>query len=215
MDLALGPGKRPGVLVIVGDERLDVGLELVDRLERGALERLPAEDREPDIDMVEPRGVGWRVMEVDVRMAGQPHIAFRLVGREIVKNDADFAIWVFADGRVYEVEELDPPPPYFVTADDFASDVECGKQRCPVMPLVVAQLADHRSPASNSLARARVRNGRPLGDRKHHRVLWQRHVQPPISAALATNSGSLLSHQDLIPDKSTFWARRKRQIYCS
>src|SRR5215218_8998672 len=36
---------------------------------------------------------------------------------------------------------------------------------------------------------------------------------PTTSAALAANSGSLLSHQDLRPERSTFWARKKRQTY--
>ena len=36
-----------------------------------------------------------------------------------------------------------------------------------------------------------------------------------MSAAFGTNSGSVLSHHDLRPDRSIFWARRKRQIYCS
>src|SRR5215218_7061655 len=39
---------------------------------------------------------------------------------------------------------------------------------------------------------------------------------PTTSAALAANSGSLLSHQDLRPERSTFWARKKRQpLTCS
>ena len=44
MHLAFGPGERAGLVVIVSDERVDVGLELIDGLEGCALERLPAED---------------------------------------------------------------------------------------------------------------------------------------------------------------------------
>src|SRR5436190_14503640 len=36
-----------------------------------------------------------------------------------------------------------------------------------------------------------------------------------MSAALAANSGSLLSHQDLRAARSILWARRKRQTYCT
>jgi hypothetical protein len=47
------------------------------------------------------------------------------------------------------------------------------------------------------------------------RVLGRRHVEPTTSAALATNSGSSLSHQDLRPARSIFWARKTRQTCCS
>ena len=36
-----------------------------------------------------------------------------------------------------------------------------------------------------------------------------------MSAALAVNSGSVLWHQDLRPERAIFWARRKRQMCCS
>jgi hypothetical protein len=51
---ALGPCEGSGLLVIVGDEGVDVGLELIDGLEGRAIERLPAEDREPNLDLVKP-----------------------------------------------------------------------------------------------------------------------------------------------------------------
>jgi len=53
MNLAFGPGKRACGLVVVGDEALDVSFELIDGLEGCTIERLSAEDREPDLDLVE------------------------------------------------------------------------------------------------------------------------------------------------------------------
>jgi hypothetical protein len=37
--------------------------------------------------------------------------------------------------------------------------------------------------------------------------------KPTMSAALAANSGSVVTHQDLRPAKSIRWTRRKRQTY--
>ena len=77
MDLALGPDEWLGILVIAGD----VGLELFDGLEGCAGERLAAEDREPYLDLVEPRAMGRRVVEMHVAVARQPEVTLRFVGR--------------------------------------------------------------------------------------------------------------------------------------
>jgi hypothetical protein len=47
------------------------------------------------------------------------------------------------------------------------------------------------------------------------RVLGRRHIEPDDLRRPATDSGSLLSHQDLRPDRSIFRSRRTRQICCS
>ena len=53
-------------------------------------------------------------------------------------------------------------------------------------------------------------------DAEDNRVLRRGQCRDrPRRAALAANSGSLLSHQDLRPAKSIFWARRNRQTYCT
>lgn len=43
------------------------------------------------------------------------------------------------------------------------------------------------------------------------RIIYSR----TMSATFTTNSGSVLRHQNLQPDRSVFCARRKRQMYCS
>ena len=53
MDLGFSPDEGSGGLVVVGDEGVDVGDELLDAGERGAAERLPGQDREPDFDLTE------------------------------------------------------------------------------------------------------------------------------------------------------------------
>jgi hypothetical protein len=40
-------------------------------------------------------------------------------------------------------------------------------------------------------------------------------MQAETLSGLRHKSGSVLWHQDLRPDRSIFWARRNRQIYCS
>jgi hypothetical protein len=52
-----------------------------------------------------------------------------------------------------------------------------------------------------------------LIDADDDRILGRAMYSETTSAALTTNLGSLLSHQDLRPPRSTFCARRKRQTY--
>src|SRR3954465_12404305 len=64
-----GLGHRP---VEVVDERQDPRLEILDRAEAGAAEQLSHQDAEPDLDLVEPRGVLGGVDEPDpVARVGQ------------------------------------------------------------------------------------------------------------------------------------------------
>src|ERR1700730_10490532 len=90
---------------------VDVGLEFVERIERGTSERFASEDRKPDLDLVEPGCAGWRKMEVHVWMALQPAVILRLVRVEIVEDDMDLASSVLSDNPVHEVEKFKPSPP--------------------------------------------------------------------------------------------------------
>src|SRR5664280_1668568 len=95
-------------------------------------EDLPFEDAEPDLDLVEPGGVGWGEVEVDVPMAGQPAVVLGLVGTEVVEHDVDLQLRVGMgdEDLVHEVEELAPPAPRVVAGlDEPARDFEGGEQR--------------------------------------------------------------------------------------
>ena len=48
VDLALCPDERASLLVVAFDEGVDVRLKLMDGLEGRTVQRLPAEDREPE-----------------------------------------------------------------------------------------------------------------------------------------------------------------------
>ena len=80
MDLELAPGERACGLVIALDKGIDVFTELSDASEAGTLGRLSAEYGEPAFDLVEPEGVGWREVEINVLVAGAPAVALGLMG---------------------------------------------------------------------------------------------------------------------------------------
>ena len=121
MDSAFSPDEGLGGFVVVGDEGLDMGDEFRDALERSSVEGFGGKDREPDFDLVEPGGVRRREAEMHVFVTLQPHVAFGLMGREIVEHDMDFAIRMIGDDLVHEVEEFDAPPTFVMASDDLAA----------------------------------------------------------------------------------------------
>ena len=96
------------VLIVCGNEGVDLITHLLWRGEAGAGQSSSGEDREPDLDLVEPGGVGWGEVEMDVFVVRQPAVICRLVGIEIVQNDVNFASRVIGDDPVHEIEKLDP-----------------------------------------------------------------------------------------------------------
>src|SRR5918994_3142495 len=109
MDFGLAPPEGYSVLVVAIDEGVDRRAQLGDRGEAGALKRAAGEDREPDLDLVEPRRMGRRKVEVDVLVPGEPGVALGLVGREVVEDDVNLAVPVSSHHLIHEVEELGAP----------------------------------------------------------------------------------------------------------
>src|SRR5579864_7136971 len=91
VDFLLGPRERRGGLVVVGDKSIDVLLQLLDRGERFATQRLALENGEPGLDLIEPRRASGGEMEMDLWVLLEPGLAF-LVGVEIVEDDMQFTI---------------------------------------------------------------------------------------------------------------------------
>jgi len=116
-------------------------------MERSPLQRLACQYGEPDFDLIEPGSAGLGKVEMDVLMLGQPAVAFRLMGVEIIKNDMDFATLIGLDDAVHEVEELDAPTAFVLAARDHArGNIKGGKQRRRAVALVVVRLAGERPP---------------------------------------------------------------------
>src|SRR5437868_14690168 len=120
MDLGFCPDERFGIFVIAFDEGIDVLSELLDGGEGGAAQGLTLENREPDLNLVEPGSAGRSKVEVHIGLMFEPAITFRLEGIEIVKDHMDGRAPVVCDDLVHEIEELDPAPTVFVRSPDLA-----------------------------------------------------------------------------------------------
>src|SRR5208337_3313085 len=127
-----------GGLVVGGEEVVDIAAELWDAVEAGRCQRLSAEDTAPDLDLIEPRGVGGSVVEVDVFVALQPAVVFGFVGIEIVKNDMDLLLGIGAAEAIHEIQELHPAATLVMARlDQSGGHFQSGKQGGGAMPLIV------------------------------------------------------------------------------
>src|SRR4029077_223739 len=104
-----------------------------------------------------------------------------------------------------------------MSCDDLpGGDLECRKQCCGTMPLVVVALAGQGAAIGQLQIALRSLQSLDRGLLVHtqHNSLRRRgDVKATTSAALAVKFGSLLSHQDLRAARSILWLRRNRQTY--
>ena len=113
---------------MLGDEGLDICLQIFDRGVDAPLDFLAGQLGEPALDLVDPGGGCWREMDVVVGASSQPCLYHRrLVCGVVVHDDVD--IKAIRDPRVdlfKEIQELLCPMPFVAFADDEArSDIEC------------------------------------------------------------------------------------------
>ncbi len=58
--------------IVVVDEVVDLRHQVAHVAERASSDRPPGDDTEPYLDLVKPRGVGGRVVDMEARAGGQP-----------------------------------------------------------------------------------------------------------------------------------------------
>ena len=200
MDRGLAPLEGRGGRVVGLDKGVDGLAQLPDRGEAGAFEGAPGEDREPDLDLVEPGRMGRGEVEVDVLVAGPPAIALGLVGPQVVEDDVDLLVGIAGDHLVHEVEELGAPPAPGVLGLDLAGgDLERREQGGRAAASVLVRLTVERAAVGQleiALRPLERLDRWLLVDRRDDRVVRRREVEADDAAALATNSGSLLRHEE-------------------
>ncbi len=81
-----GPLKWNCILVVALDEPVDGFAELLGRGEAGAPQGGADQNAEPAFDHIEPAGVGWSEVKVDLGMAQQPGIVLGLECAEVVEH---------------------------------------------------------------------------------------------------------------------------------
>jgi len=103
-------------LVVGGNEVIDMVAELLWTGKAGASQRMTLEEREPDFDLIHPRGMGGREVKVNLAVAGEPAVALGLVSIEIVQDDVDLLLRVLGQEAVHKIQKLHPAAAPIVTA---------------------------------------------------------------------------------------------------
>src|SRR5215469_16736005 len=178
-----GPDEGLWVLVGLGEEALDGGLEIDERSEHTALEPASAELGKEALDGIEPGGRGWRVMEHKAGMSIEPDPHPGVLVAAVVVEDHvdDLASRDLGLDRIEKADEFLMPVALHAAADDLAVEhVEGGEQSGGAVALVVmghrpAPAGFQRQPGLGAVERLDLRF---LVDRQHHRVRRRIDVEP-------------------------------------
>jgi hypothetical protein len=104
----VGPAERCGASVVVLDERDDALGELVDGAELAAAQQPAFQDREEQLDLVEPRRVGRREVQTHVRVPlEEVRDQLGAVGLEVVDDAMQVQTgWCLGDEVAEELDEV-------------------------------------------------------------------------------------------------------------
>ena len=96
-------------MVVGCDKSFDVGDELFNCGEACPAQGLGAEDRKPDFDLVEPRGVSGGKVKVEPRMLAPKSRIADAMGAEIVEHDMKIFVRMRSFQSGQEIKELLAP----------------------------------------------------------------------------------------------------------
>ena len=129
MDLRFSPFEGSRVAIVVFAEFVDRMAQLSDTGKVGSLQGLAAQDTKPNLNLIEPGGVGWSEMKMHIGMSSQPTILFGLVAGEIIQNHMNFLIEMSGQYSVHNLEEFPATPTPVVSGQNLAAGyVESGKE---------------------------------------------------------------------------------------
>jgi len=97
------------VLIVGGDEGIDLLSHLPRGGEAGASQGMTGEDGKPGFHLVQLGGVGRGEVKMDILVARPPAIVFGLMGVQVVQDDVNPPAGMAGENAVHEVQELEAP----------------------------------------------------------------------------------------------------------
>jgi hypothetical protein len=199
-----GPHKGVAVPVVMVHEVLDLGHQVPDAAEGAATDGALGDKVEPDLHLVQPRGIGRRVVHVEARVSPQPASHRGVLVRGIVVDDQmDVQVRRHCDLDVaQEVEELLMPMAPLTLAEHLTrGDVERREQRCgSVADVVVGDSLDVAQAQRQEGLRAL--EGLDLAlliDTEDHGVIGRMQIQPDDVPHLLDEEGIRRELEMLLP----------------
>jgi hypothetical protein len=106
MYLGFGPFEGSRLAIVAFDEFIDGMAQLSHTGKVGSSQGLAAQDTKPNLNLIEPGGVGWSEMKMHIGVSSQPTILFWLVAGKIIQNHMNFLIEMFGQDSVHELQEF-------------------------------------------------------------------------------------------------------------
>src|SRR5246127_3792327 len=110
MHLRFSPFEGSRVATVALDEFVDRKAQLSNTGKVGSLQGLAAQDTKPNLNLIEPGGVGWSEMKMHIGVSSQPTILFGLVAGKIIQNHMNFLIEMSGQYSVHELEKFPATP---------------------------------------------------------------------------------------------------------
>jgi len=90
MSIFVGPLEGQGSFIVMADVAHDFAMKIAGGVKDAAGDELPLDFRKPELDLIEPRGVGRGIVEFDVGVGAQEVFdGFGFMSREVVSDDMD------------------------------------------------------------------------------------------------------------------------------
>ena len=178
-----GPYERLGIVVVEVEVAFDLEHQIADAGERCPADLFLSKGGEPSFDLVEPRGTGWREVQMKARVANKPSANGSVLVCAIVVQD-HMDVELGRDTLVDKLEELQKllvTVPSIAFPDHFAAcHIKGSEEAGNAMAVVVV---------SPTLALARPHRQQRLGtlerldlalfvNAEHQSVVWRVQVQP-------------------------------------
>ena len=145
------PFKWNRPLIVGRDKPVDGFPELVHGFKAPLRQSPPLQDAEEYLHLIQPGGIGGRVVEMDEGVPLQPPVVFFRVGAEIVEHDMEFDSRMPRDDLVHEIQKLAPALPGLVARlYKTRRHVERREQRAAAVPPVAVAEAKKGFPVGEA-----------------------------------------------------------------
>ena len=166
-------------MIPVGNEGVDGAIELFGATERCVFQCCPTENAEPDLDLVDPRRVQWRMQEMkpSTMLPIKLIPSFTVMDIQVIPNNVDRSFWDMIRDLGHELQKAIGSASSNAANDLARLNIEGCKQGARSMASVFkvdAGLSSANMGWSNTLQRL---NPRFLVDTQHSGTGWGRKIE--------------------------------------
>ena len=101
--ILIRPFNGSGFAIVGADVAHDFAGQIFDRSKDPACDEVALDFREPDFDLIEPGGIGRRVMDADLRVTGQKvPDRLGLMCAQVIADDVNGSFWSLTGNQIFQ-----------------------------------------------------------------------------------------------------------------